>query len=192
MTDFLIAGVLGYILGAVPTGVILCRLLGTPDVRYSGSGHTGALNVSRSAGLWPSATTVVVDTLLGLGATTGAALLTDNPWAVIVAGVLAVVGHNWSVFIGFGGGIGLTTLFGSLLHFAPLTVLGAAVADGLFWVILVKVFKVHSARARIVMLALVGPLLWALNLSWPAVLLGVLGSAVAIVKTLPDWNRVYG
>ena len=86
----------------------------------------------------------------------------------------------------------VTELFGALLHFAPLTVLGAAVADGLFWVLLVKVFKVHSARARIVMLALVGPLLWALNLPWPTVVLGVLGSAVAIIKTLPDWNRVYG
>ncbi len=191
MADLLVAGVLGYVLGAVPTGVILCRLLGTPDVRLSGSGHTGALNVSRSAGLWASAVTVIVDTLLGLGAATGAALLTDNPWAVTVAGVLAVVGHNWSVFIGFGGGIGLTTLFGALLRFAPLTVLGAAIGAALLWVFLLKALHIHSARARIAVLALVGPLLWALSLPWPAVLLGVLGSAVAIAKTLPDWNREY-
>lgn len=191
MTDFLIAGVLGYILGAVPTGVILCRMLGAPDVRFSGSGHTGALNVLRSAGLWASVLTALVDALLGLGAATGAALLTGNSWAVVVAGVLAVVGHNWSVFIGFGGGIGLTTLFGALLPFAPLTVLGAAIAAALLWAFLLKVLHVHSARARIAVLALVGPLLWALNLPWPAVVLGILGGAVAIVKTLPDWNREY-
>ncbi len=192
MTDFVIAGVLGYVLGAVPTGVILCRLLEAPDVRYSGSGHTGALNVIRSAGLWTGVATAVVDILLGLGAATGAALLTDNPWAVTVAGVMAMVGHNWSAYIGFGGGIGLTTLLGGLLRFSPLRVVGAAVAVVLFWLFLVKALHIHSARARIAALALVGPLLWALSLPWPAVVLGILGGAAAIVKTLPDWNRVYG
>ena len=107
MIELYLAGVLGYLLGAVPTGVLMCRALRSTDVRQHGSGHTGGLNVSRVAGVWAGALTAVGDALLGVAAVTGATLLTDNPWAATAAGVMAVVGHDWSVFIRFDGVIGL-------------------------------------------------------------------------------------
>ncbi len=192
MIEFFSAGVLGYLLGAVPTGVLVCRALRGADVRQQGSGHTGGLNVSRSAGMWAGALTAVVDVLLGMAAVAGATLMTDNPWAATVAGVMAVVGHNWSVFIRFGGGIGLSTLAGTLLWLSPVLTLTALVALALVWVTLARLLHVHRARATILTMIVVGPLLWALGLPLHGILLGVLDGAVVIIKTLPDWNRKYG
>ncbi|HIP97269.1 MAG TPA: glycerol-3-phosphate acyltransferase [Anaerolineae bacterium] len=191
MIELFLAGVWGYLLGAVPTGVLVCRALRREDVRQRGSGHTGGLNVSRTSGIWAGVLTVVVDALLGMGAVAGATLLTDNPRAATAAGVMAVVGHNWSVFIHFGGGIGLSTVAGVLLYLSPLATLGALPTLALLWLILVRLLHVHRARATILIMAAVGPLLWALGLPPHGILLGTLGGAVVILKTLPDWNRQY-
>jgi glycerol-3-phosphate acyltransferase PlsY len=191
MIELFLAGLLGYLLGAVPTGVLVCQVLRGEDVRQHGSSHTGGLNVSRVAGLWAGVLTGVVDVLLAAVAVTGTTLFTDDPWATTVAGVMAVVGHNWSVFIRFGGGIGLSSLVGALLVLLPLHTLGALVALLLFWLILIKPLRVHRARATILAMIAVGPLLWALGFPLHGILLGVLGGAVVIVKTLPDWNRQY-
>ena len=192
MIELFLAGVLGYLLGAVPTGVLVCRALQSTDVRQHGSGHTGGLNVSRVAGIWAGALTAIVDGLLGAAAVAGATLLTRNPWAATVAGVMAAVGHDWSVFIRFDGGIGLSKLAGALLCLSPLQTLGALVALALFWFILIVPVRVHRARATIVAAAMAGPVLWALGLPPHAILLSALGGAVVIIKTIPDWNRQYG
>jgi len=191
MIELLMAGVLGYLLGSVPTGVLLCRALHKVDVRQCGSGHTGGLNVSRAGGRWAGALTVTGDALLGVGAITGALLLTADPWAATAAGVMAVVGHDWSILIGFGGGIGLSTLGGALLRLSPLRTLGAAVVLILLWLMLVRLLRIHRARATILAMGAVGPLLWTMGSPPPLVALAVLGGAAVVVKTLPDWSRQY-
>ena len=189
--ELAIAAVIGYLLGAVPTGVLICRLAQAPDVRHTGSGHTGGLNVTRSAGLWAGAMTAIGDALLGAAAIAAAWLITDNPWAATAAGVLAVIGHNWSAFIRFGGGIGLATLTGTLLRFSPLPAVEAVGILLPLWLVLIRLLRVHRARATILVMSIVGPLLWALGLPWPGILLGALGGVVVILKTLPDCNRRY-
>ncbi len=191
LIELFLAGVWGYLLGAVPTGVLVAHAMRGVDVQKQGSGHTGGLNVSRVAGIRGGVLTGVVDVLLGVGAVAAATLMTDNPWAAAVAGVMAIVGHNWSVFIRFGGGIGLSTLAGSLLCLNPLRTLEAAVGLILFWFALVGLLRVHRARSTVLAMVVVGPLLWGLGLPPHGILLGVLGGAVVIVKTLPDWNRKY-
>jgi glycerol-3-phosphate acyltransferase PlsY len=197
MVDLVLSAVLGYLLGAVPTGVVLCRLIKGVDVRQQGSGHTGGLNVSRTAGLPAGILTGVVDALLGAGAVALASALTDDPWAVVAAGVMAVVGHNWSAFVGLGGGIGISSLAGAVLYLSPGTALTAAVILLAFWLLLVKPLRVHRARSTIVVMALVAPLLWAIGavggegLAPQGILLGALGGAVVAIKTIPDWDRKY-
>jgi glycerol-3-phosphate acyltransferase PlsY len=191
MIELFLAAVWGYLLGAMPTGVLVSRALRGTDVRQQGSGHTGGLNVSRVAGFWGGALTAVGDALLGVAAAAGAPLLADNPWAATVAGVAAVVGHDWSVFIRFGGGIGLSSLGGALLVLAPLRTLGTAAVLVVFWLILVRLLRVHRARSTILAMVLIGPLLWVMKTPPHALLLGVLGGVVIIIKTLPDWNRQY-
>jgi len=192
MVELFLAGVLGYLLGAVPTGVLVCRVLGGTDVRQHGSGHTGGLNVSRLAGIWAGALTTVGDALLGAAAVAGATLLTEDPRAVTVAGLMAIVGHDWSVFIRFGGGIGLSKLTGALLCLSPPHALEALVILLPSWLILIGLLHVHRARATILAMVAVGPVLWALGTPLHGVLLGVLAGAVVIIKTIPDWNRQYG
>jgi glycerol-3-phosphate acyltransferase PlsY len=191
MVDLLLAGMLGYLLGSVPTGVLLCWAVQKVDVRQCGSGHTGGLNVSRVAGMWAGALTVAADTLLGVGAISGALLLTDDPWAAAIAGVMAMVGHDWSAFIRFGGGIGLSTLGGALLRLSPLRALGAGIVLVLLWVMLVRLLRIHRARATILAMMTLGPLLWAMGSPSPSIAVAVLGGAAAILKTLPDWSRRY-
>jgi glycerol-3-phosphate acyltransferase PlsY len=190
--QLLLAGVWGYLVGAVPTGVLVCRALRGTDVRQQGSGHTGGLNVSRAAGIWAGALTAIVDALLGAAAVAGATLMTENPWAATAAGAMAVAGHDWSIFIHFNGGIGLAKLSGAMLCLSPLPTLEALAILVLAWLILMRPLRVHRARSTILVLAVVGPLLWALGLPLHGILLGVLGGVVAIIKTIPDWNRQYG
>ncbi len=62
------AAIIAYLIGSFPTGVVASKLVGTPDVRYVGSGHTGGTNTMRHAGAWVGATVVIIDALKGLAA----------------------------------------------------------------------------------------------------------------------------
>jgi len=189
--ELLLAGLWGYLVGAVPTGVIVSRLARGDDVRHHGSGHTGGTNVARVAGKWAGALTAAIDSLLGLAAVLGANLLLDNPWVGTAAGTMAVIGHDWSIFIRFGGGIGLAKLVGALVGLDPLRAVAALTTVTLLWLLLTRLLHFHRARSTILVMALAGPLLWLLGASTPTILLGALGGLVVIIKTLPDWNRKY-
>jgi glycerol-3-phosphate acyltransferase PlsY len=191
MLNLLLAGIWGYLVGAVPTGVIVSRSLRGVDVRQRGSGHTGGMNVARVAGIWGGVLTTVADAILGSVAVIGPTLAADNPWAGTVAGVMAVVGHDWSIFIRLGGGIGLAKLGGALLAMDTLRTLPAAVGVILVWLFLTRMLHAHRARSTILVMALVGPLYWALGAPLPVILLGTLGGLVVMVKTIPDWHRKY-
>jgi glycerol-3-phosphate acyltransferase PlsY len=194
MINLVLSGLLGYLLGSFPTGVLVSRLLRETDVRERGSGHTGGLNVTRTAGLPAGVLTALVDLFKGAGAVVAANTLSDDPWAVTLAGMMAVVGHDWSIFLRFGGGIGLMTLAGTLLGRSPGAAILTALAILIVWLLMIKLLRIHRARATILVLLLVGPILWLTGSgSWAIqdIWMGVLGGAVAIIKTLPDWNRQY-
>jgi glycerol-3-phosphate acyltransferase PlsY len=190
--EILLAGVWGYLVGAVPTGVIVARLRQGTDVRHHGSGHTGGTNVARVAGARAGVITALVDGLLGVAAVAMTELLTHNRWAAAVAGVMAIVGHDWSIFIGFGGGIGLAKLTGAMVAFGPPRAFATLATVILLWLFLTRLLRFHRARSTILVMLTVGPLLWLMGALPPAILLGVLGGAIVIIKTIPDWNREYG
>jgi len=166
----LIAAALGYIVGAFPTGVLVTRLLGKPDVRLSGSGHTGGLNVYRLAGIAWGAVTMLVDVSKGVLVAWLALRLTGTPWALPAAGMSAVAGHCWSAYIGFAGGMGLSTLSGLFLWQQPLAVFIAVVLWGLGYLLLR-----NSPRGVMGMTVLMVPVFW---------LLGSLGYASPQVMVL--------
>jgi acyl phosphate:glycerol-3-phosphate acyltransferase len=117
--------VVGYLLGAVPFGLIVGRLAGV-DPRRVGSGRTGATNVLRSVGRAGGVAVFLLDVAKGLVAVLIARALlhgTYAEWAAASAGVAAIIGHIRSVFIGFGGGRGVATAIGGLLAMAPVAVL---------------------------------------------------------------------
>lgn len=127
----------GYLLGAIPFGVVICRPLGK-DPRRVGSGRTGGTNVYRTAGALPAILTVLGDGLKGAAAVWLAARLVPGsaqPLAMALAALAAILGHNYSVYVGFAGGAGSTPNIGAFLALSPnpLWFLGAAVIGGLVW-----------------------------------------------------------
>ena len=110
---FILAAIIGYLCGSIPFGYLYVRLFKGEDLRKIGSGRTGGTNSLRAAGLGVGVLTSLSDVLKGaasvllttwlLGDAAGAAAL---PWLQATAGVLSVVGHNWSIFLKFGGGAG--------------------------------------------------------------------------------------
>ena len=109
----LLAALTGYLLGAIPFGFLFVKLTKGIDLRDVGSGRTGGTNSLRAAGLGVGFLTFIMDIVKGAAAVLvtkaimGDILLPEYlPWAETAAGVMAVIGHNWSVFLKFGGGAG--------------------------------------------------------------------------------------
>lgn len=114
-----------YLLGAIPFGLWLVMRWKGIDIRTVGSGNIGATNVGRVAGSRAYAMVFTFDLLKGLvPPLVGIALGLPSQWQVLAA-LAAIMGHNYSVFIGFKGGKGISTSLGALFGVAPLVGLGA-------------------------------------------------------------------
>jgi len=95
-----IALIAGYLLGAIPVGLWMVRLVRGRDITKWYSGRTGATNVMRVAGVWAGAGTVIVDVLKAAAAVWVARALTGGePWIEAIAGAFAILGHNYSIFL---------------------------------------------------------------------------------------------
>jgi glycerol-3-phosphate acyltransferase PlsY len=121
MVNGIIAVVLGYLLGSIPTAYITTRLAIGKDVRQLGGGNVGGLNVYREVGLLPAAVVGIVDVGKGAAAVAIAQWLLDvsQPF-VLAAALAAVAGHNWMVFLKFSGGKGMGAAIGALFVLLPL------------------------------------------------------------------------
>jgi len=111
--SYLGAIAIGYLLGSFPSGYIVGRLRGT-DVRQWGSGRIGGTNVLRSMGPWAAILVVLGDVAKGILAVFVAKALVGSPSAEVLAGLAAVLGHDFSIFVTFSGGRGVATTLGAL------------------------------------------------------------------------------
>jgi acyl phosphate:glycerol-3-phosphate acyltransferase len=109
----LLALAFGYLLGSIPFGLVITKLAGTQDIRQIGSGNIGATNVLRTGRKGLAAATLLGDMLQGTAAVLIAAMW--GPWAAIMAGLGAFIGHLFPVWLGFKGGKGVATYIGVLL-----------------------------------------------------------------------------
>jgi glycerol-3-phosphate acyltransferase PlsY len=148
-----LAVIVAYLIGSIPFGYLIVRVTQGTDVRETGSGGTGATNVSRRAGKFAGVVTLLLDSLKGVAAVWLAGWIIDLPvgiriggtlefsevpldasWWVAAAGVAAIVGHMFPVWLGFRGGKGVATGFGVFLVLAPIAVSFAAVILlGIVW-----------------------------------------------------------
>ncbi len=120
MTPYLniaLAVIGSYLLGSIPTAYIFGRLLKGIDIRKHGSGNVGATNAFRILGKGPGSLVLLIDVIKGVLVT---AVLADlcglkEPHFRVVLGLIAVCGHNWTVFLNFKGGKGIATSLGVLI-----------------------------------------------------------------------------
>jgi len=135
--------IFSYLLGAIPNGYIFGKIFTKKDIRKHGSGNVGATNVARVAGYKVGVIVALLDIAKGFLAVLIAKslLLPDNAFIFIfAAAILAIIGHNWSVFLSFNGGKGVATSVGILLNLFPLSLLVFFVV----WVIMIFTTKIVS------------------------------------------------
>lgn len=156
---------LGYLLGSIPSGVILTRLSGAGDLRSVGSGNIGATNVLRTGRKGLAATTLLLDLLKGFAAVM-AARMVDGDLAPLAA-VAAVVGHCYPVWLGFRGGKGVATLMGVTLGLSWV----AGLVFAAVWLGVLALTRLSSLAG--VLAAISVPVSFALLPMWSEVLAGI-------------------
>jgi acyl phosphate:glycerol-3-phosphate acyltransferase len=137
----LTALMIGYLLGAIPFGLLLTRLAGLGDIRKIGSGNIGATNVLRTGNRLLAALTLLLDG--GKGA--AAVLIAQNfgPDVTVSAAAGAFFGHLYPVWLRFRGGKGVATFLGIALALDPLA--GALACAS--WLLVAAIFRISSAAA---------------------------------------------
>src|SRR3984957_6616194 len=173
--------VAAYLIGSIPFGILLAKLFGVVDVRKAGSGNIGATNVARVAGPLPGIFTLVLDGVKGAAAVWLAARFANESalW-MTVAGLSALLGHCFPVWLRFRGGEGVATAAGMFLALCWPAALGAI---GVF--ILVVLFSrfvsLGSVSAAAAMPLLIY-LLWAPHHAPPpAITFGAFAAAMLVV-----------
>jgi glycerol-3-phosphate acyltransferase PlsY len=186
--DLLVAILAGYLIGAIPSGVLVGRLRGV-DPRDSGSGRTGTTNAIRTLGPGLAAAVAVLDVAKGVAAVLVANAIGPGPWAGALAGVAAVVGHVKSVFIGFHGGRGVATGAGAMVVLAPLGVL-VAVPELLLLIATTRLVSLASLSAAITVMLVTGFLVVIGWVGVEAVVAATLIAAVVIVAHVDNIQRL--
>ncbi len=198
LADLAIVVAASYLIGAIPTGYIVARAWRGIDIRDYGSGNIGATNVLRTLGRGPFIGVLVADALKGY-------IPTLVTWYVfqdhglqtahalqVAAGIAAVIGHDFPVYIRFRGGRGVATSFGVYAALAMPLALGL-VAVGIFIVLAVRYMSVMS----LVTVPLGALVLLGLAIvpggdvyTWTKVIFGVFATAIVFLTHIPNIRRL--
>ena len=186
-TTIAIIAILSYLLGSIPFGLLLTRMAGLGDIRNVGSGNVGATNVLRTGHKGIAAATLILDAAKG-----AAPVLALAVWPAghadlgLMAGLAAILGHNFPVWLKFQGGKGVATSIGALLAIAwPV-----GLAFCIIWLVMLALFR-FSSLAAIIAFAVTPVFAYALadkKVTALVVLLAVLG----IVRHHANLRRLIG
>ena len=186
MVSGIIAVVLGYLLGSIPSAYIATRVATGKDVRQLGGGNVGGLNVYREVGVVPAAVAGIADVCKGAAAVAIAQWLLDvSPTFVLAAALAAVIGHNWMVFLKFSGGKGMGASIGAL--FVLLPVYGYPLGLAFFFgVVLIPFIITRNVALSMGIGLLALPFIsWLGMKSSPFIIFSVVLGLIILVKFLP-------
>lgn len=183
----LFLGLLAYLIGSIPFGLILTKIFVKKDIRDIGSGNIGATNVLRTGNKPVAAATLILDASkaalasqlhfwMQLSLASANDIIIYNPYLGMMLAAVAVLGHCFPIWLKFKGGKGVATVLGALLIAAPYAGLAACAA----WVITAKITKISSLSALIAVAVA------------PIVTLIIYGAAPAVICaaiTLLIWIR---
>ena len=181
---YLAAAFAGYLLGAIPFGLIVTRLAGLGDIRQIGSGSIGVTNVLRTGNKSLALLTLILD-----GGKGGLAVLVAGAMGqdmAVLAGGGAVVGHCFPIWLRFKGGKGFATFLGTLLAAAPY----AGLAACLTWLVVAALFR-YSSLATIAAVVL-SPLYAYLLADWQRMELAAFLAVLILVRHQPNIRRLFG
>jgi len=175
----------GYFIGSIPFAFLLARTLTGVDIRRAGSGNVGAANVARTSGARIALGAAALDAAKGAAAVLLADRVAGGSFAPAVAGLAAILGHVYPVWLGFRGGKGVATSCGVFGILAPM----ATVLAGILFVIAVWYSRYVSVGSVLASLAL-GPLTYAANAPPATVLAAVATSAVVLQRHRSNLARL--
>ena len=139
---------IAYVIGSIPSGVLVARAMGLGNLREIGSGNIGATNVLRTGAKKAAASTLALDAGKGIAAVWLAAIFAAHD-AAQVAGFFVLIGHCFPVWLGFWGGKGVATFFGVVFALAwPIGIVAALV-----WLGSVALFRYSSLAALLATVA---------------------------------------
>jgi acyl phosphate:glycerol-3-phosphate acyltransferase len=151
----LLSGVAGYLMGSIPSAYLVGQLKGV-DMRQVGDCRIGASFAVRTLGLSLGVVVGLMDLLKGVFTVIVLQAMGLTQEAILFGGLLAVVGHNWSIFMGFKGGLGAMTMYGVLVVLAPWQLIIALTASVVCYLIIRR-----TTFSTFFALAFLSLLLWA-------------------------------
>ncbi|NBX75535.1 MAG: glycerol-3-phosphate 1-O-acyltransferase [Proteobacteria bacterium] len=163
-----------YLVGSFPTGVFISKRKYGLDVREMGSGNIGATNVRRIFGWYAGILVFLID--LGKGAAPLWAIrgfYPDLPWLVCLTGISLVLGHCFSVFLGFKGGKGVATSLGCILVADPM----CALIGGLVYLVFLKVSRISAVGSLAGVLSCIIFLVF----EWPGNAMGIMVLTLCVI-----------
>lgn len=191
--------ILSYLLGSIPFGLVIVRLVTGKDVRKHESGRTGGTNVGRVAGFWAGLATAFLDGMKALVCVVIATQVQpENAWLHVLAPVLAVIGHNYSIYLtertesgGFrlrGGAGGAATVGGAVGLWPPSVLIilpvGAFVLLGIGYASLATLSVGLTATIIFAVRAMMG------SSSWSYVFYGIFVEIILIIALRPNIQRL--
>ncbi|MBI4760807.1 MAG: glycerol-3-phosphate acyltransferase [Chloroflexota bacterium] len=182
----LLLPILAYLSGSLPFSIWVTRYAKGVDVRDAGSGHATTTNTIRQAGFGWGALVLALDIAKGFLPVWLALRLGGEPWLIALTAAAAVIGHCWTVFAQFRGGMGLATFGGALL-----AVNWFAFVIGLGLLLLLTLTVHHGARASVFTGLLIAPVFWLIGLRGVEIWIAIAGGLVIAFRFLTDWNRKY-
>ena len=186
MANEILAVILGYLLGSIPTAYIVTRMAIGKDIRRLGSGNVGGLNTFLEVGVRPAMVVGVIDIGKGAAAVAIAYWLLDvSQLYVLLTGLAAATGHMWMVFLKFSGGKGMGAAFGALAVLLP--VYGYWYGFIIFLGIIAVTFTItrNVALANGIGLLFLPLIVWLVTQSELAAFLAVILGVLIAIKFLP-------
>jgi acyl phosphate:glycerol-3-phosphate acyltransferase len=177
--------ILGYLIGSIPFALMLARRWGAIDLRSVGSGNLGAANVMRASGVTAGVLVAVLDMAKGAASVWLAARLSTDAAVPAAAGLAAMVGHIYPVWLRFRGGKGVATACGVFMVLTPLAIAPAlAIFAVVVW--LTKYISLGSVAASIAL----PPIAYALGSPASTVLAAIAASMIIVFRHRSNVLRV--
>ena len=178
--------VTAYLLGSIPFALLLSRRWSAVDLRAIGSGNIGATNAMRAAGIGPGILVALLDAAKGAAGVALAGRLSDASAAPAAAGLAAILGHVYPIWLRFRGGKGVATACGAFSVLAPAAVPPAlAIFMGVVW--LTKYVSLGSLLATLAL----PPLAWAFGESAPSVAAAFAAAAIIVFRHRSNVGRLW-